>query len=316
MTDRCNFRCSYCMPREVFGVDHPFLRRSEILTYEEIERIARLFVGLGVRKLRLTGGEPLLRRDLPDLVRKLAALGVELTLTTNGALLAANARALKTAGLNRLTVSLDTLDPEIFRRLADSDVPLARVLEGIDAAEAAGFTPLKINAVLRRGVNDRDPGALVRRFGSRGHIVRFVEYMDVGATNGWQLEEVVPARELLARLAEEFPLETLERSYRGEVAARYRRLDGGGEIGMISSVTQPFCGDCTRARLSADGRLFTCLFARSGLDLKTPLRQGCDDAELARLVATTWRGREDRYSELRTAATPRASRIEMSYIGG
>lgn len=316
VTDRCNFRCAYCMPREVFGVDHPFLRRGEILTYEEIERLARLFVGLGVRKLRLTGGEPLLRRDLPDLVRQLARLGVELTLTTNGALLAGCAADLKSAGLDRLTVSLDTLDPEVFRRIADSDVPIERVLEGIAAAEAAGFSPLKINAVLRRGVNDADPGALVRQFGSRGHIVRFIEYMDVGASNGWRLEEVVPAREILARLAAEFPLEPLDRAYRGEVATRYRRLDGGGEIGLITSVTQPFCGDCTRARLAADGHLYTCLFARGGIDLKAPLRQGLDDEALTRLLVDTWNRRSDRYSELRTAATRTASRIEMSYIGG
>ncbi len=316
VTDRCNFRCTYCMPREVFGIDHPFLRRSEILSFEEIARLAGLFVALGVRKIRLTGGEPLLRRDLPELVRRLAGLGAELTLTTNGALLAELAGALRAAGLARLTVSLDTLDEAVFRRIADSEVPLARVLDGITAAEEAGFAPLKINAVVRRGVNDGDLGALVRRFGDRGHIVRFIEFMDVGSTNGWRLEEVVPAREILARLATEFPVEPLAPAYRGEVARRYRRLDGGAEIGLIASVTQPFCGDCTRARLSADGHLYTCLFAAEGFDLKSALRAGATDAELARRIGELWRARSDRYSELRTAATPPPGRIEMSYIGG
>ncbi|MFN7940502.1 MAG: GTP 3',8-cyclase MoaA [Thermoanaerobaculia bacterium] len=317
VTDRCNFRCSYCMPRERFGADHRFLARAAILTYEEIERLARIFHHLGVRKIRLTGGEPLLRRDLPDLVRRLSGLpGVDLALTTNGALLGEAAADLAAAGLGRLTLSLDSLDDATFRRMNDAAVPVARVLDGLAAARAAGFPPAKINAVAVRGVNEDSIVELARHFRGTGHTVRFIEFMDVGTTNGWRLDRVVPAREILARLEREFALEAVDPAYRGEVARRYRYLDGAGEIGIISSVTQPFCGDCTRARLSADGRLFTCLFAATGTDLKAPLRAGEDDAALAKRIADVWLGREDRYSELRAAATADQPRIEMSYIGG
>jgi len=316
VTDRCNFRCTYCMPREVYGSDHPFLPRSEILDFEEIFRLAAVFVGLGVRKLRLTGGEPLLRRDLPRLIRALSRLGVDLALTTNGSLLAAHAAELATAGLGRLTISLDALDPEVFRRMNDTGVPVAAVLSGIEAARAAGFPPPKLNAVVRRGVNESEILPLVRRFVPAGHEVRFIEFMDVGTTNGWRLDEVVPAREILARLAAELRLEPLEPAYRGEVARRYRAPELGGEIGLVSSVSQPFCGDCTRARLSADGQLFTCLFAAAGTDLRGPLRAGESDEQLAERIARVWRAREDRYSEQRTAETAPGPRIEMSYIGG
>jgi cyclic pyranopterin phosphate synthase len=317
VTDRCNFRCTYCMPREVFGPDHPFLPRAEILSFEEIARLAAIFVGLGVRKIRLTGGEPLLRRDLPTLVGELAALpGVDLALTTNGSLLSRLAPALRAAGLTRVSVSLDALDDGIFRRMNDADFPVERVLAGIDAALAAGFPPPKINAVVRRGVNEGEIVPLVRRFAPRGHPVRFIEFMDVGTTNGWRLDDVVPAREIVARLAAELRLEPVAPAYRGEVARRFRLPDLGGEVGLVTSVSQPFCGDCTRARLSADGRLFTCLFAAAGIDLRGPLRDGLADAELERIVTAAWAAREDRYSELRAAATPAGGKVEMSYIGG
>ena len=319
VTDRCNFRCRYCMPREVYGVDHPFLARQELLSFEEIERLARIFVELGVRKIRLTGGEPLLRRDLPRLIERLAPLGADLALTTNGSLLARDAEALKRAGLHRLTVSLDTLDPETFRRLNDAEYGPEDVLAGIAAAERAGFSRLKLNCVVRRGANESSPIELVERFRGSGHVVRFIEYMDVGHTNGWRLEEVVPAAEIRARLAERFELEPLDASYRGEVATRYRLSDGTAaftEIGFIASVTRPFCGDCTRLRLSADGQLFTCLFGNRAGDLKAPLRAGADDAEIAAQVRAIWTVREDRYSELRSAATAELPRAEMSYIGG
>ena len=316
VTDRCNFRCTYCMPREVYGADHPFLPRAQILDFEEITRLATLFVGLGVRKIRLTGGEPLLRRDLARLVRALAGLGVDLALTTNGSLLAEHAAELRAAGLGRLTVSLDALDEAVFPRMNDTGVPVAAVLAGIEAARAAGFPPPKLNTVVRRGVNESEILPLVRRFVPAGHEVRFIEFMDVGTTNGWRLDEVVPAREVLARLAAELRLEPVEPAYRGEVARRYRAPELGGEIGLIASVSQPFCGDCTRARLSADGRLFTCLFAALGTDLRGALRAGASDAELRALLTRVWRGRADRYSEQRTAATSGGPRIEMSYIGG
>ena len=316
VTDRCNFRCTYCMPREVYGPDHPFLPRSEILDFEEIARVAAVFVGLGVRKLRLTGGEPLLRRDLPRLIRALAGLGVDLALTTNGSLLAAHAAELRAAGLGRLTVSLDALDAEIFGRMNDTGVPVGAVLAGLEAARAAGFPPPKINTVVRRGVNESEILPLVRRFVPAGHEVRFIEFMDVGTTNGWRLDEVVPAREVLARIAAETPLESVEPAYRGEVARRYRAPELGGAIGLVASVSQPFCGDCTRARLSADGRLFTCLFAAAGTDLRGLLRRGATDRELADLIGGVWRGRADRYSEERTAQTAPGPRVEMSYIGG
>jgi GTP 3',8-cyclase len=318
VTDRCNFRCTYCMPREVYGRDFKFLPRPELLSFEEISRLVRIFVGQGVGKVRLTGGEPLLRRDLPTLVGQIAAIdGVEdIALTTNGVLLARNARALREAGLRRVTVSLDSLDDAVFREMSDAGVPVARVVEGIDAALAVGFAPLKINAVIRRGVNEAGVLDLARFARERGCILRFIEFMDVGTTNGWRLEEVVPAAELVARVDAEMPLEPVSPNYRGEVAGRYRYRDGRGEVGMIASVTQPFCADCTRARLSADGRLYTCLFAGDGHDLRGPLRGGATDAELSDLVGSIWGARRDRYSEARSERTAGLRRIEMSYIGG
>jgi cyclic pyranopterin phosphate synthase len=318
VTDRCNFRCTYCMPKEVYGRDFRFLPQPELLSFEEITRLVRVFVGTGVRKVRLTGGEPLLRRDLPALVGQIAAVeGVEdLALTTNGVLLARHARALRDAGLRRVTVSLDSVDDTVFRAMNDRDVPLARVVEGIDAAIEAGLAPVKLNAVIRRGVNDAGVLDLARFARERGCVLRLIEFMDVGTTNGWRLEEVVPAAELVARIDAEMPLEPAAPSYRGEVAGRHRYRDGGGEVGMISSVTQPFCADCTRARLSADGRLYTCLFASEGHDLRGPLRAGASDAQLGDLVAGVWGRRRDRYSEARSELTAGLRRIEMSYIGG
>jgi len=317
VTDRCNLRCTYCMPREVFGAGYHFLPREDLLTFEEITRLARVFASLGATKIRLTGGEPLVRRELPTLVRMLAGIdGVELAMTTNGALLPALAGPLRQAGLDRLTVSLDAMDEGIFQAMNDSGLSVSRVLAGIEAAEAAGFGQIKINAVVRRGTNDGEVVALASHFRWTGHIVRFIEYMDVGETNGWQLEQVVPAAEIIERIDRVFGLEAVEPGYRGEVAQRYRYRDGGGEIGVISSVTQPFCGDCTRARLSAEGALFTCLFAGSGTDLRGSLRGGASDVELARMVSGVWAQRADRYSELRSAATSRTPHVEMSYIGG
>jgi cyclic pyranopterin phosphate synthase len=316
VTDRCNFRCVYCMPKEVFGRDYRFLPRRELLSFEEIERVARAFVGLGVRKLRITGGEPLVRRDLELLVERLAALGdLDLTLTTNGALLAAKAKALAEAGLTRVTVSLDSLDDEVFRAMNDVDFPVARVLAAIDAAADAGL-PVKVNMVVKRGVNDGSILEMARRFRGTGHAVRFIEYMDVGATNGWRLDDVVPAAEIVRTIGAELPLEPVEAAYRGEVAERYRYLDGQGEIGVIASVTQPFCGDCTRARLSADGKLYTCLFAVRGHDLRALLRSGAGDDELDAALRAVWERRSDRYSELRTGETAALRKVEMSYIGG
>jgi cyclic pyranopterin phosphate synthase len=316
VTDRCNFRCVYCMPKDVFGRDYQFLPRKELLTFEEIERVARVFVDLGVSKLRITGGEPLLRRDLDVLVERLASLGdVDLTLTTNGALLVQKARALADAGLTRVTVSLDSLEDEVFRAMNDADFPVARVLAGIEAAADAGL-PVKVNVVVKRGQNDGSVVDIARRFRGTGHVVRFIEYMDVGATNGWRLDDVFPAAEIVRAVGSEFPLEPVEPAYRGEVAQRYRYLDGAGEIGVIASVTQPFCGDCTRARLSADGKVYTCLFAVRGQDLRALLRAGADDAELDRAIRAVWGERSDRYSELRTAETGSLRKVEMSYIGG
>jgi len=316
VTDRCNFRCVYCMPKEVFGRDYEFLPRAELLTFEEIERVARVLVSLGVHKLRLTGGEPLLRRELEVLVERLSSLGdVDLALTTNGAALAAKAQTLAEAGLDRVTVSLDSLDDEVFRAMNDVDFPVARVLAGIDAADAAGLS-VKVNVVVKRGLNDGSILEVAERFRGTGHVVRFIEYMDVGATNGWRLDDVVPAAEIVRTLASEFPLEPVEAHYRGEVAERYRYRDGGGEIGVIASVTQPFCGDCTRLRLSADGKLFTCLFAVRGHDVRAVLRSGADDGELDDAIRRIWSGRSDRYSELRTAGTRELRKVEMSYIGG
>ncbi len=318
VTDRCNFRCTYCMPKEIFGRDYEFLSRDLLLSFAEIERIARAFVALGVRKIRLTGGEPLLRRGIEDLIARLAAIdGVDdLTLTTNGALLARKAEALAAAGLDRVTVSLDSLDDEVFEAMNDVGFPVSGVLEGIEAAAAAGLVPIKINMVVKRGVNDGSIVEMARRFRGTGHILRFIEFMDVGTTNGWRLDDVVPASEIVALLDEEFGLEPTAPNYRGEVARRYRYRDGTGEIGVIASVTQPFCGDCTRARISAEGVLYTCLFASKGTDLRSLLREGIGDEELIGMLATTWGERTDRYSEIRSESTRGLARVEMSYIGG
>jgi GTP 3',8-cyclase len=316
VTDRCNFRCVYCMPKEVFGRDYRFLPRRELLTFEEIEEVARVFVDLGVHKLRITGGEPLLRRDLEHLIERLARLGdVDLTLTTNGALLAQKARALADAGLTRVTVSLDSLDDEVFRAMNDVDFPVARVLAGIDAAADAGL-PVKVNVVVKRGLNEASILDIARRFRGTGHVVRFIEYMDVGATNGWRLDDVVSAAEIVAAIDEQYPLEPVESSYRGEVAQRHRYLDGAGEIGVIASVTQPFCGDCTRARISADGKLYTCLFAVRGHDLRAVLRSQAGSTDLEDTIRAVWERRTDRYSELRTEQTSNPRKVEMSFIGG
>ncbi len=318
VTDRCNFRCGYCMPKEVFGADHAFLTREEVIRFDEIERIVRATVSLGVRKVRLTGGEPLVRRNLEELVAALAAVdGIEdLTLTTNGSLLAAKAQALADAGLHRVTVSLDALDDATFMGMNDVGLPVQRVLDGIASADAAGIGPVKVNAVIRRGVNEHAVTDLAQHFRGAGTTVRFIEYMDVGTTNGWRLDDVVPAAEIVSTIAARWPLIPVDADYRGEVARRYRYADGAGEIGVISSVSDPFCGDCTRARLSADGRLFTCLFAASGHDLRTPLRAGATDAELVDAIASIWTARSDRYSELRALETVDQPRVEMSFIGG
>ncbi|HEX6972073.1 MAG TPA: GTP 3',8-cyclase MoaA [Limnochordia bacterium] len=318
VTDRCNFRCRYCMPKEVFGPGYPFLPAKLVLTFDEITRLAALFVSLGVRKLRITGGEPLVRPQLDRLIARLAALeGVEdLALTTNGALLADKAAALRAAGLKRVTVSLDTLDDALFRQMSDVDISVERVLAGIEAARRAGFRPIKINMVVQRGKNDHCILEMARHFRGPDYILRFIEYMDVGTTNGWRLEDVVPAAEILRTIDAEMPLEPLAPAHRGEVAKRYRYRDGGGEIGIVASVTRPFCGDCTRARLSADGLLYTCLFAVHGHDLRTPLRGGQSDEAMRELIRQIWSGRVDRYSELRTQQTARLPKVEMSRIGG
>jgi cyclic pyranopterin phosphate synthase len=318
--DRCNFRCPYCMPEDQFAEDSVFLSKNERLRFEEIERIARAFVDLGVRKLRLTGGEPLLRRDLPQLVRMLRRIpGVEdLALTTNGVLLPRLAPALREAGLMRLTVSLDTLDAPTFHTLSGGRGEVGEVLAGIAAAEAAGFDCIKLNCVVMRGVNDMQVLDLLERFRGTRHVVRFIEYMDVGTLNHWRGDLVVPSAELIARIDARWPLRALDRNYRGEVAERHEFVDGGGEVGFISSVSQPFCGDCSRARLSADGRMYTCLFARDGHDLRTALRGGSSDEELAAAIAGYWTGRADRYSERRAElrATGDDRKVEMFAIGG
>jgi len=316
VTDRCNFRCVYCMPREVFDSSYRFLPHEAILSFEEIARLARIFVGLGVQKIRLTGGEPLVRRDLHRLVAMLAELAVEITLTTNGSLLAKQVQQLKNAGLNRVTVSLDSLDEATFRAMNDADFPVAKVIEGIDAAAAAGLGPVKINMVVKRGVNDAGVVQMAARWRNSGHIVRFIEYMDVGSTNGWRMDDVVPSAEVVQRISERWPLEPLDANYAGEVAERWRYADGAGEIGVISSVTQAFCSSCTRMRLSTEGSLFTCLFAQSGHDLKRLLRGGASDEVLRNEIAAVWQRRADRYSEIRTAETAKARKVEMSYIGG
>jgi len=318
VTDRCNFRCVYCMPKDVFGRDYPFLPHAELLTFEEIARVASVFIGLGVTKIRLTGGEPLLRKRLERLIEKLAGLSddIDLTLTTNGALLAQKASELRAAGLKRITVSLDSLDDAMFRAMNDVDFPVSRVLEGIDAAAAAGLAPVKINMVVKRGMNEGSIVPMARHFRGTGHIVRFIEYMDVGATNGWRMDDVVPAAEIVAAIDREFPLVAADANYTGEVAERWRYRDGAGEIGVIASVTQAFCRDCTRARLSTDGKLYTCLFANHGYDLRGLVRDGAGDEQLRNAIVAIWRQRGDRYSEIRTAATPRVPKVEMSYIGG
>ena len=318
VTDRCNFRCVYCMPKEVFGPSFQFLDRDEILTYEEIVRLSRLFIAHGVEKLRVTGGEPLVRRDLPLLIEQLSNLDglQDLTLTTNGALLPAQAGPLRDAGLERITISLDSLDDATFREMNDVDVGVDVVLAGIDAAREEGLWPIKVNAVVKRGLNDHTIVDLARHFHGTGIIVRFIEYMDVGTTNGWVLDHVVPAAEIVERIDDALPLEPLDPNYVGEVARRYRYRDGGGEVGVITSITQPFCGDCTRARLSPEGELFTCLFGSTGFDLRALLRAGATDDELADAIARVWRIRDDRYSDLRTEATADLKRVEMSHIGG
>ena len=321
VTDRCNFRCPYCMPAEIFGESYQFLPKAEILSFEEIARLARIFVGLGVNKLRITGGEPLLRIDLHRLVAMLSAIeGVEdLTLTTNGYLLAQQAQQLKDAGLQRITVSLDTLDENIFKTMNGRGHGPRRVLQGIERAAASGLSPIKINSVVQKGVNDNTIVDLARHFKGTGHVLRFIEYMDVGNRNGWKWDEVVPAAEIIQRIDAEMSLEPLESSYRGEVAMRYRYRDGEGEVGVIASVTQPFCGDCTRSRLSTDGTIYTCLFASRGTSLRDPMRAGASDEELRDLIAGVWGKRVDRYSEERTelAALQNApQKIEMYQIGG
>jgi cyclic pyranopterin phosphate synthase len=317
ITDRCNFRCVYCMPKEVYGRDYAFLPRRDLLTFEEIERLARVFVDHGVEKIRLTGGEPLLRRDVERLVELLARIpDLDLTMTTNGSLLVQKAQSLKDAGLTRITVSLDSLDDHVFARMNDVEFPVERVLAGIEAAAAAGLTPVKVNMVVRRGLNDSSVLPMARYFRDTGHILRFIEYMDVGATNGWRLDDVVPAAEIVAMIDSEMPLEPLDPNYPGEVAQRWRYRDGGGEMGVIASVTQPFCGACTRARLSAEGSLYTCLFATRGHDLRALLRGGASGAEISAALAGIWRRRDDRYSEVRSSETMALPKIEMSYIGG
>ena len=312
VTDRCNMRCRYCMPREVFGSDFAFLSKMDILTYEEIDRLAGLFISLGVEKIRLSGGEPLLRKDLPELISMLALRKVEIAMTTNGVLLPRFAPALSAAGLDRVTVSLDALDEATFAAMTDSGHTVAAVLAGIEAAESVGLGPIKINTVVKKGANEDELIDLVERFSSREIAVRFIEFMDVGTTNGWDMEDVVTAEEIRGMLTD---LDPIESEYRGEVAKRYR-LPQGGEVGLITSVTEPFCGDCSRARLSADGHLYTCLFASKGLDLLTPMREGATDEDLLELIGSCWINRDDRYSEIRTESSTTRTRVEMSFIGG
>ncbi len=333
VTDRCNFRCSYCMPKEVFDKDHAYLPHADLLSFEEITRVARQFVAHGVQKIRLTGGEPLLRKNIEILISQLAALRtvegqpLDITLTTNGSLLARKARALRDAGLQRVTVSLDGLDDKVFRQMNDVDFPVAEVLRGIDAAREAGLGPIKVNMVVKRGTNDHEILPMARHFRGSGIVLRFIEYMDVGATNGWRMDEVLPSAQVVKRIAAELPLVQLEPSAPGETAERwgYAGADGAhdpslGEIGVISSVTQAFCRDCNRARLSTEGKLYLCLFATEGWDLRSLVRSDVDDAGLAAAIAAIWQGRDDRYSELRSTLAPDTSggarRVEMSYIGG
>ncbi|HXF45409.1 MAG TPA: GTP 3',8-cyclase MoaA [Burkholderiaceae bacterium] len=322
VTDRCNFRCTYCMPKEVFDKNYRFLPHADLLTFEEITRLAHIFIEHGVEKIRLTGGEPLLRKDIERLIEMLAALKtragepLDLTLTTNGSILARKAKALAAAGLRRVTVSLDGLDDAVFRRMNDVDFPVAEVLRGIDAAAAAGLAPIKINMVVQRGVNDHEILPMARYFKGSGHILRFIEFMDVGTSNGWRLDDVVPAAEVIRRIDAELPVYPLDPNYPGEVAERWAYRDGSGEIGVIASVTQAFCRTCTRARLSTEGKLYLCLFASRGYDLRELLRGGASDAQISTAVARIWRTRDDHYSEIRGAATAGLRKIEMSYIGG
>jgi cyclic pyranopterin phosphate synthase len=317
VTDRCNFRCVYCMPKEVFGKDYQFLERKALLTFEEITRLARIFHANGVEKIRLTGGEPLIRRNIEQLIAMLAAIPeLDLTLTTNGSSLVKKAQPLKAAGLKRITISLDSLDDAVFMRMNDVDFPVAKVIEGIDAAAAAGLLPIKINMVVKRGENEDSILPMARFFKERGHILRFIEYMDVGHTNGWRMDDVVTAREIVSLISKEMPLEPADANYTGEVAERWRYKDGSGEIGVIASVTQAFCRDCTRARISTEGKLYTCLFATSGHDLRALLRGGASDEELHAAIGAVWSKRADRYSEIRSEKTVKLEKIEMSYIGG
>jgi cyclic pyranopterin phosphate synthase len=317
VTDRCNFRCAYCMPKEIFGRDHTFLPKDDLLTFEEIARLARILANLGVRKIRLTGGEPLLRREVEALIQMLAAIpGIEIAMTTNGTLLARKAQILKDAGLNRVTISLDALDDATFKQMNDVNVPVQTVLDGITAAEEAGLAPLKINMVVKRGVNDKDILPMARYFHGSGHILRFIEFMDVGSTNGWRMDQVVSAKEIAETINNQMPIELLEANYRGEVANRWRYTDGNGEIGIIASVTQPFCGNCTRLRLSAKGELFTCLFGTRGHDLRALLRDDASDNELHQRITAVWQTRADNYSEARSTETSTLPKVEMSYIGG
>lgn len=317
VTDQCNFRCTYCMPKAVFGNGYKFLPQTSLLTFEQITRLASAFKDIGVRKVRLTGGEPLLRRELEHLIEKLAEIGgLEIAMTTNGSLLERKARSLRMAGLDRLTVSLDALDEATFKSMNDVDFPLSVVLKGLDAAEAAGFGPLKINMVVKRGINEHAILPMVRRFRHSPHVVRFIEFMDVGATNGWMMDDVLPSADVISMINAEHPLESIDPNYRGEVAERWRFRDGAGEIGVISSVTHAFCGHCSRARLSPEGRLFTCLFGMAGFDMRPLLNSGAARAELAGRLAAIWSARSDRYSELRSSISGNGSRVEMSYIGG
>lgn len=319
VTDRCNFRCCYCMPRDVFGTDFPFMDSSELLSFEEIVRVTKIFAGLGVEKLRLTGGEPLLRHGIEGLVEQLAGIdGIDdVAMTTNGSLLAKKARSLRDAGLSRVTVSLDSLDAETFRTMSDVKIPVARVLEGIAAAADAGLAPVKVNTVVKRGLNDGKGILDLAAFGrEHGYIVRFIEFMDVGATNGWRMNDVVLSAEIIEAINGEWPVEPVDPAYVGEVAARYRYVDGAGEVGVVTSISQPFCGTCTRARLSAKGELYTCLFAGLGHDLRMPLRDGVSDDEIEKRITGIWKGRTDRYSAQRSTATLGLPKVEMSYIGG
>ncbi len=317
VTDRCNFRCVYCMPKEVFGPDYQFLHRDQILTFEEITRLTRIFVDHGVGKIRLTGGEPLVRRDLPLLVSMLAQVpDIDLTLTTNGALLAKQARALKDAGLKRVTVSLDSLDDETFKKMNDVDFPVQKVLEAMDVAAEVGLGPIKVNMVVKRSLNESSILPMARYFKEKGYILRFIEYMDVGHSNGWRMDEVVSASEIIRMIHAEMPLEPADPNYKGEVAERWRYKDGSGEIGVIASVTQAFCSTCTRARLTAEGKLFTCLFGIKGFDFREMLRGGASDEELSQAIARVWNKRTDRYSEIRSEKTTSLPKVEMSHIGG